>query len=433
MAATAASSDANQSKNGTVTDGWLIAEDFQNDTDGASKPTYNYLGETPSGTAKIQVDPKDSGNFILTFEGGDYNTLLEVAVTLPAGKTIADYKTIAFDLYRYSDDDNHKQMYIGIDNTDILIEKDYTEQALAETWTAKSYALDTNPTSGNQVKLHIGLKTNKGHYAIDNVRLEENDGNQPPVEPGTFHETANGTVTDGELTVNDFLHHKAANVELAMWSRIDDAPKGNAHTAIDPTDSQNLVAHFHDESDYNTVLEIPVTLPAGKKLADYSALKFNLYRNSGDNNYKRMRVQADDHVIYYKEGGDNDGYEEQAPANQWTEKSYDISPATTVGNSFKLRLGIESDKPDYLIDNIRLVEKQSTTAIVAPEADNTLTITAISGGLTVSSAIPVEVRIYSIDGRLMGHADVDGSVDIDLDRGVYVVSTPFHTEKVAVR
>lgn len=286
IVATAASSDANQSKNGIVTDGWIMAEDFQNDTDGASKQTYNYMGDAPSGTAKIMTDPKDSGNLILSFEGGDYNTLLEVSVTLPAGKTIADYKTLAFDLYRYNDDENYKQMYIGIDNTEIFIDKDYIEQAQAETWTAKSYELPATISSDNQVKLHIGIKTNKGHYAIDNVRLEENDVNQPPVQPGTFHETANGTVSNGELTVNDFLHHKAANVQLAMWSRIDDAPKGNAHTAIDPTDSQNLVAHFHEASDYNTVLEIPVTLPEGKKLADYSGLKFNLYRNSGDDNYK---------------------------------------------------------------------------------------------------------------------------------------------------
>lgn len=146
-----------------------------------------------------------------------------------------------------------------------------------------------------------------------------------------------------------------------------------------------------------------------------------------------MRVQADDHVIYYKTGGDSDGYEEQAPANQWTEKYYDISLDATVGNSFNLRLGIESDKPDYLIDNIRLVEKQPTTAIVAPEVDNAPSITAISGGLRISTSTPMEVRIYSIDGRLMTSADVNGSFDIGLTNGVYVVSTPIHTEKVAVR
>lgn len=179
------------------------------------------------------------------------------------------------------------------------------------------------------------------------------------------------------------------------------------------------MARFSGTSDYNTVHEINVTLPAGKTLADYTAIKFDLYRYADDANYKRMRVQADDHVIFYK---DEDGYEEQAPDGIWTEKSYAIDKTNTVGNSFKLRLGIESDAPNYLIDNVRLVDETTTGITDITVADNGVSVVPSADGIFITSEARTEARIYAIDGKLVCSTVVDGSTEINLVKGIYIVA-----------
>ncbi len=416
------------STNGTVTDGWLMVEDFQNAKPGDTVTVYDIYNNPAEGTGEVTSAPADSDNLVAVFRGGNYNTVLEIPVTLPAGKTISDYKSIAFDLYRYSDDDNYKQMYIGIDNSEIYIDTDYIEQAPETTWTVKSYDITAVTTSGNAILLHIGIKNNNAHYAIDNLRLEMKD-TDTPVEPGDYYETANGNVTDGVLMLNDFQHHGATDVTLTAWNRWGGEAAGEVKTAADPTDAKNIVARFSGTSDYNTVHEINVTLPAGKTLADYTAIKFDLYRYADDANYKRMRVQADDHVIFYMDEG---GYEEQAPEGTWTEKSYAIDKTNTVGNSFKLRLGIESDAPNYLIDNVRLVDETTTGITDITIADNGVSVIPSAGGISITSEARTEARIYAIDGKLVCSTVVDGSTEINLVKGVYIVAIDTYIVKMIV-
>lgn len=418
------------STNGTLADGWLMVEDFQNAKPGDAVALHDIYNNPTEGSAVVTTDPTDNDNLSAVFSGGNYNTVLEIPVTLPQGKTISDYKTIAFDLYRYSDDDNYKQMYVAIGNNEIYIDTDYIEQAPEGVWTAKSYALTADVTSGNSILLHIGIKNNNAHYAIDNIRLEAKAGGDTPVEPDNYHETTNGNVADGMLMLNDFQHHSATGVTLTAWNRWGGEPAGDVKTAADPTDAKNIVARFSGTSDYNTIHEIVVTLPAGKTLADYSAIKFDLYRYADDSNYKRMRVQADDHVIFYK---DEDGYEEQAPDGIWTEKSYAIDKTNTVGNSFKLRLGIESDAPNYLIDNVRLVEDATTDITDIPVAGNGVSVLPASGGISITSETHTKARIYAIDGKLVCSTVVDGSTDINLVKGVYIVAIDSFRVKINVK
>ncbi len=232
--------------------------------------------------------------------------------------------------------------------------------------------------------------------------------------------STNGTVTDGWLMVEDFQHHGATDVTLTAWNRWGGDAAGEVKTAADPTDAKNIVARFSGTSDYNTVHEINVTLPAGKTLADYTAIKFDLYRYADDSNHKKMRVQADDHIIFYDDT--NDGYVEQAPAETWTEKSYAINKNNTVGNSFKLRLGIESDHPDYLIDNVRLVDETTTGITDITVADNGVSVVPSADGISITSEARTEARIYAIDGKLVCSTVVDGSTEINLVKGIYIVT-----------
>lgn len=351
--------------NGTTADGWLMLQDYQTKTPGDNAAIWGQYG-SPAATGTIAIDPDDPQNLIAEYSGGDFNSYMEVSVTLPEGKTLKDYKTVAFDLYRFADDDNHKKINVWADNEAIHQDENYIEQAQAAVWTPKSYAIPEDTEIGNTFLLHFGISTDKGHYAVDNVRLEEREQSEEPekpVEPTEYNPTANGTLTDGVLMVNDFQHHNAAGIELPTWARDGHNAAGTAVTAEDPTDAKNLAAHFIG-GNYNTVHEMDVTLPEGKTLADYKTISFDLYRHADDDNYKKMRVQADDQVLHY----DSD-YVQQAPATKWEEKSYDIPADATPGNSFKLRLGIESDKANYLIDNVRLT-RRATTGIEGVAADS---------------------------------------------------------------
>lgn len=348
-----------ESTNGKVTDGWLMLQDYQGKAPGDNVTMWGRYG-SPAGTAAVAVDPANAKNLIATFEGGDYNTYFEVKVDLPEGKTLKNYKTVAFDLYRYSDDDNYKKMDVWAGEAVIINEDGYNEQGKAESWTTKKYVIPEDTEAGASFLMHFGISSDKAHYAIDNLRLEERTASPDPVE---LKPTTNGTVTDGWLMVNDFQQHAAIDVTISTWARDDSSAEGIALTALDPADATNLVASF-EGGNYCTVLELPVTLPAGKSLKDYGQVRFKLYRLADDDNYKKMRVQADDDVIYLSED-----YEELAPATAWTEKIYDIPATVAAGNELKLRMGIESDKAHYMIDDVALAERTDAIADIAVDTD----------------------------------------------------------------
>lgn len=414
-----------KSANGTVTDGWLMAEDFQNSKAGDPVATYNYFGDTPSGSASVITDPTSNTNLAGVFEGGDFNTLIEIPVTLPEGKTIADYTRVAFDLYRFQDDDDHKEIYISADDALIYYkENEYISHAPVASWTAKSYDIPEGTSSGNSVKLHIGIKTDKGHYAVDNIRLKERPSATLPED---FYETANGTVSTGVLMVNDFQQYKTVDITLPTWTRGDEA-MGNARTIADPTDSRNIVASFSGESNYETVHDIEVILPAGKTLANYKAVKFDLYRTDKDAGWKVMRVYADDHKIQYT---DDEYIEHTNERNKWEEKEYDIPAGHSINGIFNLRIGIESDAPDYLIDNIRLIEKTTSTGIEEIGADCRMNISTQHGAIFFTGNGPIS--IYTVTGQTVASLNVNGNAVIDLPAGLYIIVTATETVKAIVR
>ncbi len=408
---------ATASTNGTVTDGWLMAEDFQNKTVDDVMNTWDYIkNDTGSGTCTIVAEPNKAENMMAKFVGGNYNTLIEVPVTLPEGKTIADYETIKFDIYRFSGDDNHKQIAVFIGNDKVEIDENYSERAPENGWKTWEYSIPASVTSENQILIRLGIKNNQAKYAIDNIQLKVR-ADLPPVE---YDATTNGTVTEKKLMVNDFQDYRAAGVELGSWTRGDSA-EGNVATAEDPENRKNLVGSFSGTSNYNTVMEIPVTLPDGKTLKDYDQISFKLYRYSDDSKYKKMRVQADNYEINY----DTD-YLEQAPFEVWTEKTYTIKQ-NEVGNTFKLRLGIESDKPHYLIDNVMLHERDVQSGINRV-SDAGMSVAVDGNSLIIMAAPEMEVNVYSIDGQLSGTMTGEGS--IELKHGVYIVTAAGKSVKI---
>ena len=408
------------STNGTVTDGWLMAEDFQNKTVGDVMNTWDYYNHDKGlGTCTIVAEPNKAENMMAKFVGvSNYNTLIEVPVTLPEGKTIADYETIKFDIYRFSNDANWKQIAVFIDNAEVKIDVQDIERAPENGWKTWEYPIPASVTSGNQILIRLGIKSDNANYAIDNIQLKVR-ADLPPVE---YDATTNGTVTDKKLMVNDFQHYGKAGWPLGSWSRGSEA-KGNVATAEDPENRKNLVGSFSGTSNFETVMEIPVTLPDGKTLKDYDQISFKRYRYGDDADNKKMRVQADDYVIHYEDG---DNYPQQAPSRVWTEKTYPIEQ-NVVGNTFNLRLGIESDKPHYLIDNVMLQERDVQSGINRV-SDAGMSVAVDGNSLIIMAAPEMEVNVYSIDGQLSGTMTGEGS--IELKHGVYIVTAAGKSVKI---
>lgn len=405
------------STNGTVTDGWLMAEDFQNKKVDPGMNTWDYINKgIGSGTCTIVAEPNMTENMMAKFEGGNWNTLIEVPVTLPEGKTIADYEAIKFDIYRFSDDANSKQIAVFIDNAEVKIDYRDIERAPDNGWGTWEYSIPASVTPGNQILIRLGIKSDRANYAIDNIQLKVRVA-LPPVE---YDATKNGTVTEKKLMVNDFQHYGAPRVELGSWTR-GGSVLGNVATAEDPENRSNLVGSFSGPSNYETVMEIPVTLPEGKTLKDYDQISFKLYRCSDDADNKKMRVQADGYEIHY----DTD-YPKQAEIGVWTEKTYTIEQ-NEVGNQFNLRLGIESNEPHYLIDNVMLQERDVQSGINRV-SDAGMSVAVDGNSLIIMAAPEMEVNVYSIDGQLSGTMTGEGS--IELKHGVYIVTAAGKSVKI---
>ncbi len=362
-----------ETQNGTVTNGWLMLQDYQTKVPGDNAAIWGHYGSV-AGTATVAQDPAAATNLMAEYQGDDYNTYFEVSAVLPEGKTLKDYKTIAFDIYRFDDDDNYKKMLVFANDAILHEDENYIEQAKAGVWTTKSYTIPEDCEIGASFLLHFGINSNKAHYAVDNVRLEERESSTPPVEPGTYDETRNGTVADGWYMAQDY-QTKAPGDEAAIWGRYDKIV-GTAAVAQDPTAATNLMAEFQG-GDYNTYFEVNVALPEGKTLKDYQTVAFDIYRFDDDDNYKKMLVFADNAIIH-----EDENYIEQAKAGVWTTKSYAIPEDCEAGATFALRFGISSNKAHYAVDNVRLEERET---VEAPAEIVDFTYEAITSKATVAS------------------------------------------------
>lgn len=406
-----------ETSNGTVSGGWLMLEDFEA---AQTVNTFNYKGYNPTGTASITANPTAAGERVASFVGGDFNTVIELDITLPDGKTLKDYTQIAFDIYlnnNEAENFQYKQMLVWADDFVIHQDTEYLKVADPETWTTKSYIIDTDGNNiGNTFKLRIGVLDNAADYLIDNVRLKEYE------EPGTSH---NGEIIDGKLMVEDF----EAVQTVGMFNYLGYTPVGTASIVDNPALSENKAAQF-EGGDYNTVIELDVTLPDGKTLKDYTDIVFDVYANStegADNQNKNMLVWADEFVIHQ-----DDDYSFKSTEDTWVEHSYAIpTEGNTIGNAFKLRLGILTNAADYLLDNVMLTPSTSS-GITDVTAEGTAIVIG-NGCVTITADDETAVAIYTAEGQLVARETVYGSTTISLARGLYIVNAGTQVRKVLVK
>lgn len=218
----------NVSLNGTVSNGWLLIEDYEGKNVADPLEMKNIYNEAVVGTAVVASNPTVTGEKTahIVITSGNYNTFLKMNVTLPTGKSASDYESISFDLYRLANDGNYKKMHVWVDGVNKFTDVNFIQQAPATTWTTKTYALSSMPEV-NSFELVIGISTDAGNYMIDNVKLKEKvvvNTYTVSFDPGagtsattTLTETANASGVTLP-TANPSTQAANAGWALAGWS-----------------------------------------------------------------------------------------------------------------------------------------------------------------------------------------------------------------------
>lgn len=414
-----------ESQNGTVTDGWLMAEDFEGYLMGAKLMVYPIQYDA-KGNADVAKAPTDDRGRSAHFMATDWNNIIEVPITLPQGKVLSNYSDISFDLYICDGSNTNRDIYIYANDETILAQSGNPNQGNTGEWLAKEFSIPEGLAAGNTFNLRIGMSTDAGaEYYIDNVHLKESS---EPLEPGTSH---NGEIVDGWLILQDF--EAATADEIGAWDIGGYGIPEETTTEIisNPTAGNERVAWFAGGNSYNTILELSVALPTDKKLSDYSDIAFDFYRNeSFINNYPMLYIRANDIVIYNDgESGKNYGSSET-----WSEVSKSlvgIEGLDGISGTFKLRLGMKTDPQDYLIDNVRL-KPNTSSGITDVTAEGTAIVVG-NGCVTITADDETAVAIYTAEGQLVARETVYGSTTISLARGLYIVNAGTQERKVLVK
>lgn len=487
------------SLNGTVTDGWLMLEDFEAGDIGDELTVVAPYAINQNTFAKIAEDPKDDQQQVAHAVIKNWDEYLSIEVTLPNGKTLADYEKLDFDIYynSVSGTDNGNKSFVlrfdAVPNEGNYFHKESTGGTSGhQTWMHKSIDL-TGVSSDNTVTINLGIRSNNANYFVDNIKLkarvveqgftvqfnpgagvndtefliedepesgitvpaaaspttEANNASwsfygwaetvvhetevAPNVEApsSTYHPESNitlyavytdgilyntypttavsqnGTLSSKILLVEDF-ETKVVGTAYNLFNTEGDAVSGTATIGLNPTNLNERAIHVVS-TDYNNIVELPITLPEGRSISVYEQISFDFYWKDVD--YKKMVIYINDTKVY-----EDDDYISQASAATWTKKTYDFDIEQSSGQEVLLRLGISSNAGDYYLDNISL--KQSKLTDINKLQENPITIRDNQVFLTELGS----VQVLDINGRTVINASQTQFVDLNtLHSGVYIV------------
>ena len=210
------------------------------------------------------------------------------------------------------------------------------------------------------------------------------------------------------ITVNDFESNTNGDIlNMRRWSATD----ASATVEANPTDATNKSVHIL-ATNWNSALRMNVVLPAGKVLANYNKLTFDVYLNNldgTDNLYKNTEVYVGDtKVIDIQAAG---------VANAWETRNFTLDNLAG-GNAFILDIGINTNKANYYLDNIKLTE--INTALT----NNTINPLMIycAGNTIQLGELVKQADVYNLEGRLLVSAKNTSVVNVsNLSRGIYIV------------
>lgn len=210
------------------------------------------------------------------------------------------------------------------------------------------------------------------------------------------------------FTLANFESNSIGDVlNMRRWSPTDATATVEANPTISTEKSAHILA-----TNWNSAVRMNVVLPAGKVLADYNKLTFDVYLNNiagTDNAYKNTEVYVGDtKVIDIQAAG---------VANAWETRNFTLDNLAG-GNAFVMDIGINSNKANYYLDNIKLTEK---TTGLTNNTKNQLIIYC-AGNMVRISEIVNQVDVYNVEGRLLISSKNTSSINAStLNQGIYIV------------
>lgn len=191
--------------------------------------------------------------------------------------------------------------------------------------------------------------------------------------------------------------------------------------AVDPENSGNKALHI-TTTNYGAFLKLKVDLEAGKTIADYDQISYDVYLMTGfGNNNQNFPVFINDTTVYTQ----TEPWSKNADDQLWTTIKHDlinIAPAKGK-NTFTLALGISSNNANYYIDNIKL--KQLGYSAVKQINANNVSISSKNNQVTLSQVVE-NVDLFDVNGRKLLSAKNTSILNIStLAQGIYIVKTKF--------
>lgn len=365
------------------------------------------------GTATVAADPANASNKVANIVTTNYDAMLKVTVTLPAGKTLADYTSLSFDMYIGTNANdatpNYKNLFVYLDDVKKHETTGYAKQAEMSTWTTKtvllsSLSLTTVESAKNTFTIAFGVSTDKGNYYVDNVKLTGGGDVTPPP-------------TTGNVTI-DFNDKTAGQTEaMKAWYPAD----GTATIAADPTNAGNKAVNIVT-TNWDAFLKVNITLPSGKTLANYETFSYDIYigtnANDANPNYKNSFVFLDDVKKL-----ETTGYAKQAEMSTWTTKTFSLvslalTPTELAKSTFALAFGLSTDKGNYFIDNVKLIEK--ITGLGQTNQQNH-SIFIARNSLYLDNKQAEKILVFDLKGTLLISETNKSVVDVtSLPKGIYI-------------
>jgi len=181
--------NCSNSLNGTVTEGWLMLDDFEAGNIDDTYAVYKAENSTSSTTAIVKVDPVVTSNQVVLFSNQNYGHYLQLNVTLPSGKKLSDYEKISFDVYCPTGMGTYQTLRMGINQT--LADLSNNGSNSLTSWTTLERDIPTSFSTFSALStfsMELGFRTDAKDYYIDNIKLKEVIGLPTEINETTFNQ-----------------------------------------------------------------------------------------------------------------------------------------------------------------------------------------------------------------------------------------------------
>ena len=400
----------------------LLVNDFENG-DGGAYVAVDGTCEVFDNPSKTGINSSDKALKITSTNFAQVG----FPVSLPDGKTLSDYTGVRFQAMILPGNSNihwigfnvgvsqdRESMDLvdpvagngaawgeGIENLWVEVELLFNEETLAQL---------LNQYTETERNVMIKLGRAEFVYAVDNIRLIEKEVLEDPNTIFTFE-----------------------TMELGPSTRCGMPWQGSCEVVANPyTSGQNASAKCLSVVNPEcSPLTLANALPDGKSWKDYSGVKFDLCITSADAAWSGIelgvREESGSHVkfgaAYDADGNETAAYGDYIQ-NEWmkdVELSIDQDMVTDeLASVSTLFIRVMKNNMTYLLDNVTLIP--AGQAAVKNVSDKGVKIYGRTGSCVVKTDMPLLVKVYAVDGKLIVSRMIKEDETIELPRGIYIVN-----------